>query len=408
MTRSSATAIALLAACAAIVACGNDDEPGSLAVERTVRGDTVVVRTLGGSAWDTTATLVEELRIGKLDGADHEMFGAVSELAPDGHGGVYVFDDRARALRHYDASGAFTATVGGEGSGPGEYRDVALGLHVRPDGRVLMRDPRNARINVYDADGTPVDHWPVASGLYASNAMVVDTAGEIYLKIMLGRPEPNEPWPIGLLHLSAAGELLDTIPPPPYPGEPESAAGIFGIEKVWEMSPHGDLVVGVNDRYAFEIRKRDGSVVRVEKAWEAVPMHPEERAELEARNEWVRRNDQGDVPPVPHTKPAYSGFSIGGDGRIWVRVRSRSEKVDPGPPPVPRGGQPPAPQVSWREPVIYDVFESDGTYLGPIQLPPRVTLRAHAGDEVWAAVRGEFDEQYVVRYRLVVPGRDHP
>src|SRR5690606_23363068 len=113
---------------------------------------TVIVTTHGGSVWPAPATLIEELRIGVLDGADEYMFGQVQEIAPDAKGGVYVFDGQVPALRYYDASGAYVRTLGGEGSGPGEYRDVALGLAVRSDRRIVMRDPRNNRLNVYAED----------------------------------------------------------------------------------------------------------------------------------------------------------------------------------------------------------------------------------------------------------------
>ena len=394
-----------------VAACGGDaGERGSLEVERITRGDTLIVRTLAGSVWDTTATLVEEVRIGTLDGADEEMFGAVSELAPDGEGGVYVFDGRAPALRHFDAAGQYTHTLGGEGSGPGEYRDAALGLFVVQGGRVLMYDPRNARINVYDPDGTPADHWMVASGLFARNTTLVDTAGEIYIKIMLGRPERNRPWPIGLLHLDARGQFVDTIPEPRIAGEPDAAAGTFGEAKVWEMSPLGYLVIGLNNTYSFELRKPDATVVRVEKAHSPVTLHPEERAEYEALNAWTRRNRSqfmtSDVPPLPDAKPAYSSFSIGADGRIWVRVHTAARKVEVDPPSALPGVTEPPPALTWREPVLFDVFDPDGNYLGQIRMPDRTTLLAHRGAEVWATQRGEFDELYVVRYRLVVTPPD--
>jgi len=325
-------------------------------------------------------------------------------VAPDGEGGAYVFDGRAPALRHFDPAGSFTATFGGEGSGPGEYRDVALGLDVRRDGRVLMRDPRNARINVYAPDGTAVDQWPVASGLFVQNAMVVDTAGDMYLKILLSRPEPNRPWPIGLLHLDAQGQILDTIPPPQVAGDPETVEGVFGVTKVWEVSPLGYMVVGVNSSYSFELRKSDGSVVRIEKSYEPVAVNPDEHSEWEARNEWTRRTQgqfmTAEIPPVPHVKPAYRDFDIGEDGQIWVRIYTTAEKVDVGEPPKAPPGTLPPPSLSWREPVIYDVFEPDGTYLGQVHMPQRVGLAAHRGTEVWGTLRGELDEEYLVRYRL--------
>ena len=389
----------LLSACA-----GGESDTGN--VERIVRGDTVIVRTLGGGVWDSAATLVEEIRIGSIEGREEELFGMISEVAPDGQGGAYVFDGRAPALRHFDASGHFTGTFGGDGAGPGEYRDAALGLHVLKDGRVLLDDPRNARINVYAPDGTSVDNWPVASGLFTSNVMVVDTAGEMYLKILLSRPEPNKPWPIGLLHLDAQGQLVDTIPPPRIAGDPGAVEGVFGVVRVWEMSPLGYIVVGVNDRYSFELRKPDGSVVRIERASEPVALTDEEHGEWEARNEWTRRTQgqymTAEIPPVPHVKPAYRGFDIGEDGQIWVRLYVPAEKVDLGAPPEPPPGTLPPPPLSWREPVVYDVFDPDGTYLGKVRMPARASLAAHRGTEVWATVRGELDEQYLVRYRLEI------
>ena len=148
---------------------------------------------------------MEELAIGVLEGPEELMFGAISEMAVDAEGGIYVFDRQVPALRYFDATGRYVRTLGGEGSGPGEYRDVCLGLAVRSDGRVLMRDPRNARINVYDPDGSPADHWPVASGLFTGQAMTVDTADHVYLKILSEWPEQNKPWKIG------ASEMKSTI-----------------------------------------------------------------------------------------------------------------------------------------------------------------------------------------------------
>lgn len=399
----------LLVGLMALAGCGDEEtNTGAPEVERLTRGDTVIVRTLAGSAWPGPA-LVEELRLGALEGAEEEMFGPNLALAPDGRGGVYVFDGAAPALRHFDREGRYTRTLGREGSGPGEYRDVALGLAVLDDGRLFMRDPRNARINIYNAAGDPAGQWPVASGLFTSRAMVVDTAGEAYLKILTGRPERNKPWPVALLHLDTAGAIVDTVPAPTVPGEPETAGGTFLPRKVWEMSPVGDVVVGITafreGRYGFEIRRRDGSVLRVEKLHSPVPVHPEERAELEAVNDWTRRNQSqfltADIPPVPETKPAYRGFYFDEAGdRIWVHLHVAAEKGDAGEPTSVRGVQEPRPATSWREPTAFDVFETDGTYLGEVRIPERTSIGAIRGDEIWAVQRGELEEPYVIRYRV--------
>lgn len=62
-------------------------------------------------------------------------------------------------------------------------------------------------------------------------------------------------------------------------------------------------------------------------------------------------------------------------------------------------------QVIWREPLRYDVFESDGTYLG-VMVPPDgfspYPNPVFDGDHVWAATRDELGVERVVRYRIVV------
>ena len=60
------------------------------------------------------------------------------------------------------------------------------------------------------------------------------------------------------------------------------------------------------------------------------------------------------------------------------------------------------PPRTWLEPTVYDVFESDGTYLGEIHVPDRVQLVWIGRDEMWGSYRGELDETYVIRLRLTV------
>jgi hypothetical protein len=396
MTRTFAAVILTV-----VGACTRDAQ-GTLAAERRTIGDTTIIHVVSGSVWDSTTKLIEELRIGKLDGPPEEMFGRIGDVAPDGHGGVYLFDGQVPALRHFDSTGRHVGVLGGKGAGPGEYQDAALGLAVLPDGRVMLRDPRNGRINVYTADGKPATQIPVSSGLFTSNAMVIDTGGEIYLKVLLGKIEQNKPWPIGLLHLAPDGRIIDSIRPPVVANEPTGDGGRFAPTKVWEASPRGYIVAGVNSAYRFEFRNREGKVTRIEKDFTPVTLGSEERAEFESLNAWIRKNQgqflTSEIPPVPPTKPAYSGFDIGADGRIWVRVHVPAVKVPADDATPPRPDQ--RPSMTWREPATYDVFEVDGTFLGRIVLPPGVSLAAHRGNEIWGTTSGESGEALLVRYRL--------
>lgn len=398
MKRSCLAALALLP-----VACGESADRGRS--ERTVVGDTTIVRTLAGSVWGDSVDLVEELAIGVLEGPPEYELGQVQVVAVDGAGGIYIHDSQVPALRYYDGNGQYVRTLGRKGAGPGEYQDAALGVVIRrKDGRVVMRDPRNARLNIYEPDGSPLPPVLVTSGLFTQQATTIDTADHLYLRIMTGQPERNKPWPIALLHLDDEGRIVDTLVPPTVADEPVEAGGTsFSRAKHWSYSPFGGFVVALSDRYRVEHYRPDGRVLRIERDVTPVAMHPEEKAEHEAMNDWQYRM-QGqfmttDKATVPDTKGVVRGIQVAEDGRIWVRRYVAAERGDTVRTVVSQGMEPPPPRV-WREPNVHDVFEPDGTFLGSVRLPPRTGLSVMRGDLVWGTREGPDGEAQVVRFRI--------
>lgn len=393
---------------AALGACDQPERAQSgLELQRDTVGDTLYVRTVSGSIWGSRARLEEDLSIGALEGADEYIFGDVVEITPDGAGGLYVFDRQVPALRHYDQRGRFIKTLGGVGSGPGEYRDAILGMALRDHGRLIAHDARNSRINLYDSDGTPSEHWRIVSSLFIDHSLLVDSLDHMYVKILAVQPQPGKPmrwpWPIGLLHLDQHGQVVDTMQPPSIVGEPESSGGTLTPEKVWALHPYG-TVVGVNDTYSFEIRKPSGKIIRVSRQYHKLPVTDEEWQAYEARREWTIKREgksNSELPrKTPRTKPVYRAFSIAQDGRIWVRkyMPATAQKGEPSsdpdePPPFP-----------FTEQIGFDVFESEGVYLGEILVPPRTELYWIGSDYSYGIRRGEHGEQYVVRLRIRTTG----
>jgi len=102
-------------------------------------------------------------------------------------------------------------------------------------------------------------------------------------------------------------------------------------------------------------------------------------------------------PSIPDAKPAFQEIYAGERGRIWVQRHTAAVKVEAEARKARPGGPPP---ITWEEPAVFDVFDRDGTYLGEVHAPPRTTLMAFRGDTVWGVRRGEFDEPYVVRFRV--------
>lgn len=165
-------AMRYLTACLfAALGCGEAASPATIELLREQRGDTAIVTSLG-SQWGGTAELVEELRIGVVEGDPEYMFGGITGIAADADG-VHVRD------------------VGGEGQGPGEYLRVLLGMTVRIDGRLQIYDPYNERLSLYERDGTPSESWRVPT-LWTTSPMWMGVGDETYIKFPTGPIEEGQ------------------------------------------------------------------------------------------------------------------------------------------------------------------------------------------------------------------------
>jgi hypothetical protein len=176
-------------------------------------GDTVVIRTVSGSVWGDTATLVEEMRIGMFEGPDEYMLGNVRSLAVSLAGEIYLMDSQVPALRKYGPDGTHMVTFGREGGGPGEYKRPDGGLAVLPDGRVLLRDPGNSRFNVYSAEGEYLDGWrlPGGGGFNTSRRLYTDLEGNSYTLVLRDFGKAPWDWTYGLARYTPAGAHSDTV-----------------------------------------------------------------------------------------------------------------------------------------------------------------------------------------------------
>jgi hypothetical protein len=394
-----------------------------VAVYDTV-GDTIVVRTLSGSVWRDTASLVPEVSIGMFDGPEEYLFGDIVSMAVADDGTIYVMDRQVPALRVYDADGSYRTTFGRGGEGPGEYKRPDGGLNVLSDGRVVLRDPANARIQVFSTEGESIDTWRIRGGFNTSRRMVVDQEDRSYALILLDPQASVTDWRLGLVQINPDGTPGDTLVEPDTPWEEPrivashddgegntnmNASGVpFGPSENATLSPMGYFIHGISTDYALTLLRDDGPALRIEKDYTPVQVAGGERAEEETwtiRNmRYTEPNWRWNGPPIPDFKPPFSRFHGGEDGTVWVQVHQPARRVedtsyDP--------TDPDALPDEWREPVLFDVFEEDGSYLGAVRAPDGLRGYPHpifTRDWVLAVVRDEYDVQTVVKYRVEHPG----
>ncbi|MDE2875265.1 MAG: hypothetical protein OXU69_15925 [Gemmatimonadota bacterium] len=410
----------VLAAASLSLACGpiadSRDGAGPVVETETI-GDTTVVRTVSGSVWDGDATLVPETSVGELDGPEEYIFGSIGAIAVDDDHNVYVLDGQARHVRVYDAGGTWLRTLGRGGEGPGEF-DVPIGIAVS-GGRVLVRDPANARVQLFHLETWEAEEWRYGpSNIFMNTPLYLDDRGRIYVDI-----STNEE--IRFIVMGSDGSHLDTIPAPETPGDFDGgkcsmnvrgesgdywvsvgATVPFCPEWDWTVHPNGHFLSGLSTAYRIDLA-RDEGVLRIERNHTPVVVSDDERDRHEQRIlDRMRRVDAGwdwDGPPIPDHKPPFRGLRAGSDGRVWVRLWTEARQVpneqhDP--------ANPESAPFTWVEPIRYDVFEADGTYLGAVVPPEGFSLSAppvFGRSFVWAVERDELDVERVVRYRIALP-----
>lgn len=348
-----------------------------------------------GRAGDLAIT--ETARIGVYDEDPAYMFGRVDHavVAPD-HS-ILVADGQLEQIRRYGANGQFIADIGRKGEGPGEYERVR-GMIALPDRRVaILSSPR--KLTFLDAlSGEYIDAIQIPSGLHADRLLTSDIEGFVYVKAVAEDGFSGDEWQMLWRKIGRDGSVVEDIEIPlsDYRGEvihssrPDGMRNNFIEETVSAWSPLGYLVVGRNDRYAFELRK-PGGTIEVVRDHEPVLLAPGEREDWKA---FIRRMSEqfGKEFTLPEVKPPFFSIEADGHGRIWVHRYVDAVELEF----VDDEGEP---YTIWREPNSYDVFTPDGEFIGSVTFPMKTRLVARHEDIVWGVQRTDDGEQ-LVRWKV--------
>jgi hypothetical protein len=159
------------------------------------------------------------------------------------------------------------------------------------------------------------------------------------------------------------------------------------------------------------VARRDGQALVIRRNQTEVPVADEERSQEEARISWQMQRTQSDWswngPPLPSTKAPVTGMGVipTRDGRLWVQVAVPSERIPEADLPTPPDST--MPVMAYRMPTVFEVFDTDGSLLGRVAMPPRTSLVGADGDEVWGLATDDDGLPQVIRFR-VEPGWGTP
>ncbi len=394
---------------------------GTWRYERTTEGAVTTVRTLSGSVWGGTARLVEETSIGTDSSGTDDVYliGFIEDITCDGER-IYILDAAVPLVRAYDLEGHYLFDIGRPGHGPGEYANPRR-VAVHPlTGRIFIRDGTMSRINIYEPDGKPDDHWQLFSQGSLGIPFFFTPDGVLFTGAILNPGVPVQEWRLGMISWDAAGAAGDTLARPDYDFEPwiivargEHGSNTnrvpFSPQIVWNTSPDRIIVSGVSSHYRFEIRRPDGTMTVVEHSGELVPVQPEEaRWHEQARIANLRRTQPGwawNGPPIPDHKPAYEELYPDRSGRIWV-LRSGPGIIHEDGVRDPLAGGSFWLDPYWTDSWLLDVFDTDGRFLGSVEVPggfrsfPAPYIQ---DDMIIAHIEGADGVPRVKRYRLLWP-----
>jgi hypothetical protein len=365
------------------------------------------VRAAGEPAWGDVA-LEERAVIGALEGPDEYIFGWISDVALGPDHTVYVADIQVPVVRRYSPEGDYLGDVGKRGQGPGEYLQVT-GLETLPDGRLAVWDPMNRRVSLFHPDGSFAESFRVEAGFRGPDPFEVDVEGRLYVKDAEWVGEPRRPRPFWL-RFAADGELLDTVPIPPENGSPsyvlitsQGPRRPFPTRTVSALTPEGSMAWGRTDEYAIYMPRAAGSVLRIERPYEPVPVKRAERRQWEHFTEQFATRSEGEGrpferPSIPDTKPPFRDFLVDAEGRIWVSVYTEGYEAELSEEYLAeREGRA---IRRWREMPEWEVLSPEGRFLGRVSLPASSQPYAARGNALVTVRRGEWDESYVVLYDL--------
>lgn len=381
--------------------CGepSDSAPAGLSFDTLANGAVHVRNGLEG-LWAAQGRepwrLVEDLRIGTLEGTGPEVFGAVSSVFSDEMGRIWVMDSQAQELRQFAPDGTFVRTVGGPGEGPGEFGNNPC-ADRGPDGEIWVESGR--RWQRFDSAGTLLGGQP-STGTLQCGIRTWRGAQFIGVRVVFNS-ETGDFTSTMVVH--DRGPDGDLVPGPTYPtpelregetfewrrpdGRPFITLGVpFAHRPGHPLRGGGDFwVTQGGGEYRVQRQTVEGDTLRiVERIFEPVPVPPALRDSAIAGLDHVERGfpDDFDAERVPTVFPPFEGTEVARDGTMWIRRR------------VEGGAH------------AFDVFNGEGIYLGLVHQPVGLggmRISDITGDHIYGSITDLLGVYYVVRLRIERP-----
>ncbi|WP_395742126.1 peptidyl-alpha-hydroxyglycine alpha-amidating lyase family protein [Prosthecobacter sp.] len=185
-----------------------------------------------------------------VPGDDTSHFNLPTDVAVLPDGSFYVSDgyQNTRVLK-FSATGRFEFQWGAKGKGPGQFH-LPHGITIDPQGRVIVCDRENERLQVFDAKGVFLHEW---KGPQIGKPYGIATSPDGHLFVIDGgSPSLKRELRGKAVELDVAGKVLDTF------GGYGKEAGQFQLGHDIAVGPDGAVYVaeGTGARVQKFVRKK--------------------------------------------------------------------------------------------------------------------------------------------------------
>ena len=326
-------------------------------------------------------------------------------MAADSRDNIYILDGTTQEIQVFDAEGGFLRTLGGQGEGPGEFRE-ALGPAIARGDTLWVADGRAPRYSIFAPDGTFIGTRVrrAAGGMLTERCTIAPDGSYMEWWTRLPRVERSDDMSDNDLRhhhpirVSPDGEKQDTLP---YLEFTRTLADLplLGIQRPVFFGPSLKRALGCRDdvwfansgEYRVYRRSLAGDTTVVFTLEGVRPAAVDEADRDEVRATWERYPDanpalMGDhLRALPEHKPVIASLFVDGAGHMFVLPET--SRVDAG--------------------TAIDVFREDGVFVGRVPVPETVRIDLSVPGVVHATAnyilfRGEDDAgtPYVTRLRI--------
>ncbi|MGD2124011.1 MAG: hypothetical protein PVJ76_19830 [Gemmatimonadota bacterium] len=307
-------------------------------------------------------------------------------------GRVVLVDEAEKTVLLLNSQLATASTLGGRGSGPGEYLVPSRLFSLAGDSSAVLDDP-NRRLLVFTPEGEPGGVFNFFPEFRAARAS--DGHGRLYQ----ARRDGDS---FAIVRWTPPSPTFDTVGHFPVPADarPEGMAiplvdvNPFPMSATWAVAADGTIAIVHPDPYRVEVIRLDGAreegpvmeVRRVEVSedhknqWRESFGRPQVEARVTLRGGGGAATNR--IPAIePANWPRYlppflrEAATFAGDGRLWV------QRTTP-------AGDPPT----------FDVFDSQGRRVEQMVLPQGRRLLGFGLGTLYAVSRDDLDLEYLEQY----------